>query len=93
MFTVAPQIVRHFQIGEYQDSQLDKLAGPISTILDDTERRKAAAKAFDYLNDTAYAFAMVPRREIFTTTHEVRISAPPNELRAAQVSPHLFAWK
>ena len=92
MFSVAPQIVRHFQIGEYQDPEMEKLVAPISTILNDTDRRKAAAKAFDYLSDTAYAFAMVPRREIFTVTPEVRINAS-NELRAAQISPHLFAWK
>lgn len=92
MFTVAPQIVRHFQSGEYQDAALERLVAPISTILNDAERRKAAAKAFDYLTDTAYAFAMVPRREIFTVTPEVRVNAT-NELRAAQISPHLFAWK
>ena len=92
MFSVAPQIMRHFQIGEYQDAELQKLVAPISTIANDVDRRKVAANAFDYLNDTAYAFAMVPRREIFTVTPEVRINAS-NELRAAQISPHLFAWK
>ena len=39
-----------------------------------TDRRKAAAKAFDYLTDNAYAFAKVPRREIFTLTKEVRVN-------------------
>ena len=93
MFSVAPQIVRHFQLGEYQDPEMEKLVATIPTILNDVDRRKAAAKAFDYLSDTAYAFAMVPRREIFTVTHEVMVNAPASQLRAAQISPHLFAWK
>ena len=91
-FSVGPNVVRHFQTGEYQDPELAKLVAPIPTVLDDAERRKAAAKAFDYLTENAYAFAMIPNREIFTMTKEVGIRRP-NDLRPAQISPQEFFWK
>lgn len=94
LFAVGPQIVRHFQTGEYQDFEADlaKLVVPISSIVDNAERRKATAKAFDYLTENALAYAMVPNREIFTMTKEVGILRP-NELRPSQISPHEFFWK
>jgi peptide/nickel transport system substrate-binding protein len=91
-FSVGPQIVRHFQTGEYTDPAFAKLIEPIAAIMDDAERRKAAAKAFDYLTDNAYAFAMVPNREIFTLSKDLGIVRP-TELRASQISPHEFYWK
>ena len=92
MFTVGPQIVRHFQLGEYQDPELAKLVEPIPKILNDAERRKASAKAFDYLTDNVYAVAMVPNREVFTLAKDVGIRAP-DELRTSQLSPQDFYWK
>jgi peptide/nickel transport system substrate-binding protein len=93
-FSVGPNVVRHFQTGEYPavEADLAKLAAPIQTIMDDAERRKAAAKAFDYLTDNALAFAMVPNREVFTMTKEVGIVRP-TDLRPSQISPHEFFWK
>ena len=92
MFTVSPQIVRHLQTGEYEDPEFAKLVDPIFKIMDDGERRKAAAKAFDYLTDKAYTFAMITNREIFTHTKEVAIRDP-KDLRPMIISPHEFIWK
>ena len=60
--------------------------------MDDAARRKAAAKAFDYLTQHAYAFAMIPNREVFTMTKEVGIRRP-TDLRPSQISPQEFYWK
>ena len=92
MFTVSPQIVRHLQSGENQDPEFAKLVDAPFTIMDDAERRKASAQAFDYLTNKAYTFAMVPNREIFTLTKEVGIRNP-DDLRPMQISPHEFIWK
>ena len=94
LFAVGPQIVRHFQTGEYQSMEADltKLVAPISTIVDDGERRKAVAKAFNFMTENALAYAMVPNREVFTMTKEVGILRP-NDLRPSQISPHEFVWK
>jgi peptide/nickel transport system substrate-binding protein len=92
MFTVSPQVVRHMQAGEYEDPEFAKLVDPIFKTMDDAERRKAAAKAFDHLTDTAYTFAMITNREIFTHTKDVAIRDP-NDLRPMIVSPHEFVWK
>jgi peptide/nickel transport system substrate-binding protein len=92
MFTVAPQVVRHFQTGEYRDGAFAKLIAPISTTMDDAERRKASAKAFDYLTEKAYAFAMIPNREVYTLVKGLAFRDP-DALRPAQLSPHEFYWK
>jgi peptide/nickel transport system substrate-binding protein len=92
MFTVSPQIVRHLQSGEAEDPGFAKLADAPFSIMDDAERRKASARAFDYLNEKAYTFAMIPNREIFTMSKEVGILNP-DDLRPMQISPHEFIWK
>ncbi len=94
LFAVGPQIVRHFQTGEYQsmEGEIKNLIAPIPTIVDDAERRKATAKAFDFLTENGLAYAMVPNREVFTMTKEVGVLRP-NELRPSQISPHEFVWK
>jgi peptide/nickel transport system substrate-binding protein len=94
LFAVGPQIVRHFQTGEYQgvDGDIKRLIAPLSTLVDDGARRKATAAAFDFLTENALAYAIVPNREIFTMTKEVGILRP-NDLRPSQISPHEFVWK
>jgi peptide/nickel transport system substrate-binding protein len=92
MFSVGPQIVRHFEIGEYQDNAMAKLIQPIATTMDDAERRKVTAKAFDYLTENAYAFAMIPNREVFTMVKGLAFRNP-DELRTAQLSPQEFYWR
>jgi peptide/nickel transport system substrate-binding protein len=92
MFTVSPQIVRHLQAGEYEDSEFVKLVDPIFKTMDDTERRKFAARAFDRLHDMAYTYPMITNREIFVHTKEVAIRAP-EDLRPMIISPHEFVWK
>lgn len=92
MFTAAPTVVRHFLTGDYQDPKLEKLAAPIFTLMDEGERRKAATTAFDYLNEMAYAFPMVPSRETLLMSRELRLNKS-NDLMAAPISPHLYAWR
>jgi peptide/nickel transport system substrate-binding protein len=92
MFEVGPQIVRHFQSGEYDDPEFAKLADPTFTVVDDAERRKIVAKAFDYFHDKAYAFPMVQSYRIFTHSKEVKLLSPP-DVRSAQTNPHEFGWK
>jgi len=92
MFTVAPQIVRHLQAGEYEDPEFVKLVDPIFTTMDDAQRRKLAASAFDRLHDMAYTYPMITNREIFVHTKEVGIRAP-EDLRPMIISPAEFVWK
>jgi peptide/nickel transport system substrate-binding protein len=92
MFTVAPQVVRHLQAGEYEDPQFAKMVDPIFTTMDDAARRKLAANAFDRLHDMAYTYPMITNREIFVHTKEVAIRAP-EDLRPMIVSPAEFVWK
>ncbi len=92
MFTVSPQIVRHLQAGEYEDPEFVKLVDPIFKTMDDTERRKLSARAFDRLHDMAYTYPMITNREIFVHTKEVAIRDP-NDLRPMIISPHEFVWK
>ena len=91
IFEVSPRIVRHFQSKEYDDPLLAKMAAEVLPMMDDAERRKAAARLFDYATEQGYAFAMVPTRATYTHTKEVRLAA--QELRATEVNPHEFAWK
>jgi peptide/nickel transport system substrate-binding protein len=91
IFEVSPQIVRHFQSKEYDDPLLAKMADEVLPMMNDAERRKAAAKLFDYATEKGYAFAMVPTRAAYTHTKEVRLAA--TGLRATEVNPHEFAWK
>jgi peptide/nickel transport system substrate-binding protein len=92
MFTVSPQIVRHLQAGEYADPEFAALVDPIFKTMDDTERRKLAAKAFDRLHDMAYTYPMITNREIFVHTKEVAIRNP-DDLRPMIISPNEFVWK
>ena len=92
MFTVSPQIVRHLQSGESEDPEFAKLVEAPFHITDDAERRKASAKAFDYLNERAYSFPMIPSRDILTATKDVGVRNP-NELRPQLIGPHEFVWK
>ena len=78
--------------GEAEDPEFAKLADAPFSIMNDAERRKASGKAFDYLNEKAYTFPMIPNREIFTMTKEVGIRNP-EDLRPMQISPHEFIWK
>ena len=92
MFTVSPQVVRHLQAGEYEDPEFVKLVDPVFTTMNDAERRKLAAKAFDRLNDMAYTYPMITNRELFVHTKEVAIRDP-NDLRPMIISPHELIWK
>ncbi len=92
MFDVAPHIDRHFLTEEFDDTHLVQLAKATLTITDDAERRKAAAKVFDYAVEKSYALPMVPNRPIYTHTKDLKITLPP-ERRLIYVNPHDFAWK
>jgi peptide/nickel transport system substrate-binding protein len=91
VFDVSGPIGRHVEAGEYEDLELAKLAQPIHTTLDDSERRKAASRVFDYITDHAYAFVMVPATAVYTHTTEVKLNT--HLPRAVQVHPHEFTWK
>ena len=91
IFEVSPQIVRHFKSKEYDDPVLAKMADEVLPMMNDAERRKAAARLFDHATEQAYAFAMVPTRASYTHTKEVRLTA--TGLRATEVNPHEFGWK
>jgi len=67
------------------------LGPPIHAALDDAERRKAAARAFDYITDNAYAFVIIPGTASYTHTKEVKLNT--SIPRAVQVHPHEFTWK
>jgi peptide/nickel transport system substrate-binding protein len=92
-FEVSPQIVRHFLSNDYDDQAMNVEASKILPIMDDTQRRKMAAKVFDQLNEKAYAFPMTPSREAYTHTKEVKLLAA-GSMHAAQTIPvHEFGWK
>jgi peptide/nickel transport system substrate-binding protein len=91
-FTVAPNIVRLFLSEEHDDPQLLKLAAPVLTIMDDTERRKAAAKVFDYYTKNAYGFPMHGNPETFTHSVDLAVRDP-SEMRPNAIHPHDFYWK
>jgi hypothetical protein len=91
-FTVSPTVVRLFMIDEIVDSKLGELAEPVLSIVDDAERRRAAAKLFDYYNEQAYGYVMHAIPEVFTTATEVAIRDP-HGLRPARIYPHEFYWK
>ena len=91
VFDVSGPIGRHVEAQEYDDATLAKLAEPIHAILDDGERRKAAARIFDYITENSYASVVLSSLVIYTHTKEVKLntSAP----RAVPVNPHEFTWK
>ena len=90
--TVAPNIVRLFMSEEHDDPQLIKMAAPALTTMDDGERRKAAAKVFDYYTENAYGFPMHSNPETFTHSTNLAIRNP-GEMRPNSVHPHEFYWK
>jgi peptide/nickel transport system substrate-binding protein len=88
VFEVSDAIERH--IAEYDDPMLEKLAAPTRTILNDAERRTAAAKVFDHITENAYAAVLIPATTIYTHTKEVKLTA--TTPREFLVSPHEFGW-
>jgi len=93
MFDVSPQIVRHFVSQDYVDAEMNTAAIKVMPMVDDAERRAAAAKVFDMVTERAYAFAMLPNRDTYTHTKEVKLLAA-DELHAAEiVAVHEFGWK
>ena len=91
-FTVAPNVVRLFMSEEHDDPQLINLAAPVLKIMDDAERRKAAAKVFDYYTEKAYGYPIHPNSETFTHTVDLALRNP-TEMRPSAVHPHEFYWK
>jgi peptide/nickel transport system substrate-binding protein len=91
-FTVSPTVVRLFMSDETVDPKLVELAEPVLSVVDDAERRKAAAKVFDYYSEQSYGYVMHAIPEVFTTTSEVAIRDPQG-LRPARNYPHEFYWK
>ena len=91
-FTASADIVRLFLTEEHDDPELVKLAKPPLAIMDDGERREAAAKVFDYYTEHAYGFPMHANPETFTHTIELAISNP-TEMRPSAVHPHELYWK
>jgi hypothetical protein len=77
---------------EHDDPQLIKLAAPVLTIMDDAERRKAAAKVFDYYTENAYGYPIHPNSETFTHTVDLALRNV-TEMRPSAVHPHEFYWK
>lgn len=93
MFDVSPQIVRHFVSNDYDDNELNKAAIAAMPIAEDAARRAAIAKVFDEVHDKAYAFPMLPNRDTYTHTKEVKLVSA-DEFHAAEIVPvHEFAWK
>jgi len=93
MFDVSPQIVRHFVSADYADGDLNTRAIAAMPIAEDAARRAAIAKIFDEVHDKAYAFPMLPNRDTYTHTKEVKLNAA-DELRSAEIVPvHEFSWK
>jgi hypothetical protein len=91
-FTVAPNIVRLFLSEEHDDPELIKLAAPVLTIMDDGERRKAAAKVFDYYTEHAYGYPMHASPETFTHVVDLAMRNP-TEMRPSSLHPHDLYWK
>jgi ABC-type transport system substrate-binding protein len=91
-FTVSADVVRLFMTEEHDDAELVKLAQPVLAIMDDTQRRKAAAKVFDYYTEHAYGFPMHDNPETFTHVSEL-VMQNPTEMRPSAVHPHEFYWK
>jgi peptide/nickel transport system substrate-binding protein len=93
MFDVSPQIVRHFVSADYADGDLNRRAIAAMPIAEDAARRAAIAKVFDEVHDKAYAFPMLPNRDTYTHTKEVKMNAA-DELHASEiVAVHEFGWK
>ncbi len=91
-FTVSADVVRLFMTDEHEDAELVKLAQPVLSIMDDTQRRKAAAKVFDYYTEHAYGFPMHDNPETFTHVSELAMRNP-TEMRPSAVHPHELYWK
>ncbi len=93
MFEISPQIVRHFLSNDYDDPALNTEAAATIAMMDDAARRKAVAKVFDQVNEKAYAFPMIPSREVFTHTKEVKLIAPGEMQASGIVAVNKFGWK
>jgi peptide/nickel transport system substrate-binding protein len=91
MMDVSGQLGRHVDSAEYDDPMLLKLAAPVDSVMDDAERRKAAAKVFDHITDNAYAFVLLQSFSFFTHTKEVELTS--RTLRAENLNAHEFTWK
>jgi peptide/nickel transport system substrate-binding protein len=91
IFEVSPVLQRQVYAREYDDPELRKLADGHDTIMDDKARRAHVAKAFDYIADQAYAFAMLPSMATFTHSKEIKMKDV--GARETLVNPQDFEWK
>ncbi len=94
MFDVSPQIVRHFVSHDYDDPEMNAAGVAAMPLMDDAQRRAATGKAFDTINEKAYAFPVIPSRDTYVHTKEVKLTAPPDVVHAAEIiSVNEFSWK
>ena len=91
IFEVTPPIARHMQSGEYDDNALVSMVANHDKIMDDAERRRTVAKAFDYINEQGYAMPMLPSMATFTHTPDIRMKEV--GVRETLVNPQDFEWK
>ena len=93
MFEVSAQIIRHFLSNDYADQDMNKAAADTISMMDDGARRAAVAKVFDRINENAYAFPMIPSRDTYIHTKDIKLLTP-NDLHGPEIaSVNEFAWK